>query len=181
MSPNLMLMISPGTKITASCSLHLPSRSTWQQTKSQQHDYHGESKDMKRGLRTSYSSTAWKQLISHSKRIDPHGWGTILVTLEKGHRPMVESLIFPDTPCSYLTSSVHNTLANIFFWCSSNEKARKEGQTLVFGARWAMRAAAAFPALFSSMKLMVEFTSSKTRIPRKSSQSGGRPYRQNSK
>jgi hypothetical protein len=38
-----------------------------------------------------------------------------------------------------------------------------------------MRAAAAFPALFSSMKLMVEFTSSKTRIPRKSSQSGGRP------
>jgi hypothetical protein len=38
-----------------------------------------------------------------------------------------------------------------------------------------MRAAAALPALFSSMKLIVEFTSSKTRIPRKSSQSGGWP------
>jgi hypothetical protein len=40
-----------------------------------------------------------------------------------------------------------------------------------------MRAAAALPALFSSMKLIVEFTSSKTRIPRKSSQSGGLPWR----
>jgi hypothetical protein len=40
-----------------------------------------------------------------------------------------------------------------------------------------MRAAAALPALFSSMKLIVEFTSSKTRIPRKSSQSGGWPWR----
>jgi hypothetical protein len=40
-----------------------------------------------------------------------------------------------------------------------------------------MRAAAALPALFSSRKLIVEFTSSKTRIPRKSSQSGGIPCR----
>jgi len=40
-----------------------------------------------------------------------------------------------------------------------------------------MRAAAALPALFSSMKLIVEFTTSKNRIPRKSSQSGGLPWR----
>jgi hypothetical protein len=40
-----------------------------------------------------------------------------------------------------------------------------------------MRAAAALPALFSSMKLIVEFTISKNRIPRKSSQSGGWPWR----
>jgi hypothetical protein len=40
-----------------------------------------------------------------------------------------------------------------------------------------MRAAAALPALFSSIKLIVEFTSSKTIIPRKSSQSGGMPCR----
>jgi hypothetical protein len=39
-----------------------------------------------------------------------------------------------------------------------------------------MRAAAALPALFSSMKLIVEFTISKNRIPRKSSQSGGWPW-----
>jgi hypothetical protein len=36
-----------------------------------------------------------------------------------------------------------------------------------------MRAAAALPTLFSSMNLIVEFTISKNRIPRKSSQSGG--------
>ncbi len=58
-----------------------------------------------------------------------------------------------------------------------NEEATTEAQTLVFGARWAMRAAAALPALFSSMKLIVEFTRSKTRIPKKSSQSGGKPCR----
>jgi hypothetical protein len=40
-----------------------------------------------------------------------------------------------------------------------------------------MRAAAALPALFSSIKLIVEFTTSKTIIPRKSSQSGGMPCR----
>lgn len=40
--------------------------------------------------------------------------------------------------------------------------------TLAFGANRAIRAAAAFPALFSSMKLMVELITSNTRIPTKS-------------
>jgi len=39
-----------------------------------------------------------------------------------------------------------------------------------------MRAAAALPALFSSMNLIVELTISKNRIPKKSSQSGGWPW-----
>jgi len=39
-----------------------------------------------------------------------------------------------------------------------------------------MRAAAAWPSLFSSMNLIVEFTISKNRIPKKSSQSGGWPW-----
>jgi hypothetical protein len=39
-----------------------------------------------------------------------------------------------------------------------------------------MRAAAALPALFSSMNLIIEFTISKNRIPRKSSQFGGWPW-----
>ena len=47
--------------------------------------------------------------------------------------------------------------------------------TLVFGARPAIRAAAALPALFSSMKEMVEFIKSNITIPRKSCQSGGSP------
>jgi len=41
------------------------------------------------------------------------------------------------------------------------------------GARPAIKAAAALPALFSSMKLMVELMSSNTTIPTKSCQSGG--------
>jgi hypothetical protein len=45
--------------------------------------------------------------------------------------------------------------------------------TLVLGASLAMRAAAAFPALFSSMKEMVELITNKTTIPTKSCQSGG--------
>jgi hypothetical protein len=40
-----------------------------------------------------------------------------------------------------------------------------------------MRAAAALPALFFSMKLIVEFTISKNTIPKKSSQSSGWPWR----
>jgi hypothetical protein len=40
-----------------------------------------------------------------------------------------------------------------------------------------MRAAAALPTLFSSMKLIVEFTISKNRIPIKSSQSSGWPWK----
>lgn len=48
-------------------------------------------------------------------------------------------------------------------------------RTLVLGARPAMRAAAAFPALFSSMKLMVALIISSTVIPTKSCQSGGLP------
>lgn len=47
--------------------------------------------------------------------------------------------------------------------------------TLVFGARPAIRAAAAFPALFSSIKLIVELITSKQTIPTKSCQSGGAP------
>ncbi|KAG9131730.1 hypothetical protein Leryth_009463, partial [Lithospermum erythrorhizon] len=43
------------------------------------------------------------------------------------------------------------------------------------GARPAIRAAAAFPALFSSMKLIVELITSKQTIPTKSCQSGGLP------
>uniref|UniRef100_A0A0A9DC19 Mha2 n=1 Tax=Arundo donax TaxID=35708 RepID=A0A0A9DC19_ARUDO len=47
--------------------------------------------------------------------------------------------------------------------------------TLVLGARLAMRAAAALPALFSSMKEMVELITRSTMIPTKSCQSGGLP------
>jgi hypothetical protein len=47
--------------------------------------------------------------------------------------------------------------------------------TLAFGARWAISAAAALPALFSSMKLIVELMSSSVIIPTKSCQSGGFP------
>jgi hypothetical protein len=39
-----------------------------------------------------------------------------------------------------------------------------------------MRAAPALPALFSLMNLIIEFTISKNRIPRKSSQFGGWPW-----
>jgi hypothetical protein len=39
-----------------------------------------------------------------------------------------------------------------------------------------MSAAAALPALFSSMKLIVELMKSSVTIPTKSCQSGGRPY-----
>lgn len=47
--------------------------------------------------------------------------------------------------------------------------------TLAFGASRAIRAAAAFPALFSSMKDIVELITSRVMIPTKSCQSGGRP------
>jgi hypothetical protein len=47
--------------------------------------------------------------------------------------------------------------------------------TLVLGARLAMRAAAALPALFSSMNEMVELMTRSTMIPTKSCQSGGLP------
>lgn len=49
--------------------------------------------------------------------------------------------------------------------------------TLALGARRAMRAAAALPALFSSMKLIVELMMSKVMIPTKSCQSGGFPWK----
>ena len=48
--------------------------------------------------------------------------------------------------------------------------------TLVFGARPAISAAAALPALFSSIKLMVELIISNANIPTKSCQSGGFPF-----
>lgn len=47
--------------------------------------------------------------------------------------------------------------------------------TLVLGARPAISAAAALPALFSSIKLMVELITSNASIPTKSCQSGGLP------
>jgi predicted acylesterase/phospholipase RssA len=51
---------------------------------------------------------------------------------------------------------------------------RNEGSnTLALGARRAMRAAAALPALFSSMKLIVELIIRSVIIPTKSCQSGG--------
>lgn len=52
-----------------------------------------------------------------------------------------------------------------------------ESRTLALGARRAMRAAAALPALFSSIKLIVELITSKVIIPTKSCQSGGFPYK----
>ncbi|KVH72628.1 hypothetical protein Ccrd_025584 [Cynara cardunculus var. scolymus] len=52
---------------------------------------------------------------------------------------------------------------------------KKKGNTLVLGARPAISAAAAFPALFSSMKLIVELITSRQTIPTKSCQSGGFP------
>lgn len=57
---------------------------------------------------------------------------------------------------------------------ASHNEYRKE-ITLVLGARPAMRAAAALPALFSSMKLMVELMINKASMPTKSCQSGGLP------
>lgn len=48
--------------------------------------------------------------------------------------------------------------------------------TFVLGAKWAISAAAAFPALFSSMKLIVEFINSRQIIPKKSCQSGPSPW-----
>ncbi|BAT18278.1 Os12g0638750 [Oryza sativa Japonica Group] len=50
-----------------------------------------------------------------------------------------------------------------------------KGKTLAFGARRAMSAAAALPALFSSMKLIVELITRRVMIPTKSCQSGGFP------
>lgn len=54
-------------------------------------------------------------------------------------------------------------------------------QTLVLGARPAISAAAAFPALFSSIKLMVELMRRRVTIPTKSCQSGGLPYKRKMK
>jgi hypothetical protein len=45
-------------------------------------------------------------------------------------------------------------------------------QTFVLGAKRAMSEAAALPALFSSMKLIVELMIKRQTIPTKSSQSG---------
>ena len=48
--------------------------------------------------------------------------------------------------------------------------------TFVLGDKCTIRAAAAFPALFSSRKLIVEFITSRQRIPKKSCQSGPSPW-----
>ena len=55
------------------------------------------------------------------------------------------------------------------------QKRKTEFDTFAFGASRAMRAAAALPALFSSMKLIVELMRSKVMIPTKSCQSGAFP------
>lgn len=57
-------------------------------------------------------------------------------------------------------------------WMSSTKK-----HTFVLGAKWAISAAAALPALFSSIKLIVEFITSKHIIPTKSCQSGPSPWK----
>jgi hypothetical protein len=49
-----------------------------------------------------------------------------------------------------------------------SEEERQCAVTLAFGARWAIRAAAALLALFSSIKLMVELIMSRRKIPIKS-------------
>jgi hypothetical protein len=56
-----------------------------------------------------------------------------------------------------------------------NRNAGSQDRALVCGARLAMRAAAALPALFSSIKLIVELMKSSVTIPTKSCQSGGLP------
>jgi hypothetical protein len=59
--------------------------------------------------------------------------------------------------------------------CLENIVNSVKGKTLAFGARRAMSAAAALPALFSSMKLIVELITRRVMIPTKSCQSGGFP------
>lgn len=63
------------------------------------------------------------------------------------------------------------------FSVPENEEINKH--TLALGARRAIRAAAALPALFSSIKLMVELMIRSVIIPTKSCQSGGLPCRKN--
>ena len=58
-----------------------------------------------------------------------------------------------------------------------NFEAKK--QTLALGANLAINAAAAFPALFSSIKLMVELITRSVIMPKKSCQSGGLSCKRN--
>lgn len=62
---------------------------------------------------------------------------------------------------------------NVIKWLVKKRKdnSSKCVVTLAFGASRAIRAAAAFPALFSSKKLIVELIISSARIPQKSSTS----------
>lgn len=53
---------------------------------------------------------------------------------------------------------------------------KSDWHTFVLGANRAIREAAAFPALFSSIKLIVELIISKQMIPTKSCQSGPSPW-----
>lgn len=56
--------------------------------------------------------------------------------------------------------------------CAKTSLVKQPGDTLHLGARRAISAAAAFPALFSSIKLIVELRISRQIIPTKSCQSG---------
>ena len=124
-SPSLMLIISPGTRIAASCSPHLPSRRTFT------------------NVLTREVQIYIKQMVSVSQlRTKSTNWYT-----------RKQSMTLLKT--------------------SSNKQVY---QTFAFGARRAMSAAAAFPALFSSMKLIVELITSRVIIPTKSCQSGGFPW-----
>lgn len=61
----------------------------------------------------------------------------------------------------------HHVMGNIY--------PTERQQTFVFGAKRAISAAAALPALFSSIKLIVELMSNRQIIPTKSCQSGPCP------
>jgi hypothetical protein len=63
----------------------------------------------------------------------------------------------------------------MFMTLLTNLLAQSEWLTLVLGAKRAISAAAAFPALFSSIKLIVELIISRQTIPTKSCQSGPSP------
>lgn len=112
MSPNLMLIMSPGTRISASCSDHLPSRRTCARVETNQN--RGQMKPVEVSL-------VWR---FEERWIQCWAWRIA---------------------------------------------------TFVFGASLAISEAAALPALFSSMKLMVELITNSVKIPIKSCQSGGFP------
>lgn len=95
--------------------------------------------------------------------------GTNIAASSSFHRPSRRIFI------NYDTKSRFKNEIMLFEGCNYGGRIIWWYATLAFGARRAMRAAAALPALFSSMKLMVELIISKVMIPTKSCQSGGFP------